>query len=210
MDDGPRDVETALKIINLLKRQGIEKIYATPHYYLYKETIQSFLSRRSESYALISDPESAQLPKIQLGAEVHLERGLDELNNISELCIDDTKYILFELPSSQFKPWMIETIRNITYKFSIIPVIAHFERYINLYSKNDLFEFTSFDEIVYQFNYDALYISEAVNLIQKLLNSNKSVVFGSDSHNITDRAPRFDTAMQMLTKKFKVYMQMQK
>ena len=158
MDDGSQSVEMSLQMLQKLRLQNVGKVIATPHYYPYKEDVASFLKRREVSHKSLSERMvSSKLPEIELGAEVHLSRGLSK-ENLSGLCTESGT-ILLELPFRSFKTWMMEEIENITYQFSVTPIIAHIERYLPLYQKEDFQRLLSFEEAVWQINNCLLYTS---------------------------------------------------
>lgn len=81
MDDGSQSVEMSLQMLQKLRLQNVGKVIATPHYYPYKEDVASFLKRREVSHKSLSERMvSSKLPEIELGAEVHLSRGLSKEN----------------------------------------------------------------------------------------------------------------------------------
>ena len=49
VDDGARDTEMAVQMLEMLSSQGVDKVVSTSHYYKFSEDIQSFLTCRDES-----------------------------------------------------------------------------------------------------------------------------------------------------------------
>ena len=199
MDDGSQSVEMSLQMLQKLRLQKVGKVIATPHYYPYKEDVASFLKRREVSHKSLSERMiSSKLPEIELGAEVHLSRGLSK-ENLSGLCTESGT-ILLELPFRSFKTWMMEEIENITYQFSVTPIIAHIERYLPLYQKEDFQRLLSFEEAVWQINNSAFLHLKSRSFVRKLIRQGHRVVLGSDAHNLSDRAPDFDQVEKYLKK----------
>ncbi|MEG2597338.1 MAG: CpsB/CapC family capsule biosynthesis tyrosine phosphatase [Oscillospiraceae bacterium] len=197
MDDGAKDTNTAVKIIQKLKQQGVGRIVATPHFYLHTEEISSFLQRREEAYQkLMETPEASSFPAIVLGAEVSIEKDLAK-QNISPLCTEGGT-ILLELPRAPFKPWMIEEVENIAYGFSVTPILAHIDRYLTWYQKKDFERVLSFEEAVFQVNIDAFLHFRSRHFLKRMAAHGRPMVLGSDAHDLTDRAPNFDRAKQYL------------
>lgn len=199
MDDGAQSVEMSVLMLQRLRLQNVGKVIATPHYYPYKEDVASFMQRREVSHkCLLEHIVSPNLPEIELGAEVHLTRGLSK-ENLSGLCTE-SGIILLELPFSSFKTWMLEEIENITYQFSVTPIIAHIERYLPLYQKEDFQRLLSFEEAVWQVNNSAFSHLKTKFFVQKLIRQGYRIVLGSDAHNLSDRAPNFDRVQKYLKK----------
>ncbi len=200
MDDGSRSVEMSVQMLKKLQLQNVNKVMATPHYYPHKEDVASFLNRREVSYnaLLQAIADDANLPEVELGAEVYLCKGLSR-ENLSGLCTESGT-ILLELPFSSFKSWMLDEIENITYQFSVVPVIAHIERYLPFYHKEDFERLFSFEEAVWQINNSAFSHLKTKLFVQKLLHQGYQVVLGSDAHNLSNRAPNFDQVQKYLKK----------
>lgn len=195
IDDGAKDVEMSMKMIEILKTQGIERVIATPHFYLHKQkSVSDFLRKRDNALKKI---DSSPL-EIVTGAEVAIEHGLSEVKDIEKLAITGTNLILLEFPYSHFAEWMIEEIHNVTYEHNLKPIIAHVHRYISYYNKSDMEQILKIDAI-FQVNNEALRIFKEKRLMKKLLKNDFPVVFGSDCHNLSSRKPNFD----LLFKKIK-------
>lgn len=199
MDDGAQSVEMSVRMLQKLQMQNVGKVIATSHYYPHKEDVASFLQRREASHkCLLQHMESSNLPEVELGAEVYLCKGLCR-ENLSGLCTE-SGLILLELPHSSFKPWMLEEIENITYQFGVTPVIAHIERYLPLYQKEDFERLFSFEEAAWQVNNAAFLHWKTRAFVGKLIRRGYPVVLGSDAHNLSDRAPNFDRIQKYLKK----------
>ena len=55
VDDGSRSLEQSLAMLNELKKQGVKKLVATPHFYANDESVESFLERRNRVYAELKE-----------------------------------------------------------------------------------------------------------------------------------------------------------
>ena len=53
IDDGSPDVDTSLKMIGMLKKQGASAIVLTPHYYSDSISYEDFVKRRDDSFELL-------------------------------------------------------------------------------------------------------------------------------------------------------------
>ena len=182
IDDGSDSIKTSLKMIKMMKQQGIGIIVATPHFYMHREaSLDSYLVKRQNAYEklMASDP---AVKDIHIGAEVAIEKGISVLGKLEKLCISGTRLILLEPPFTQYNSWIVEEIDEIANSRRLIPIIAHVHRYMGVYSKSDLKSLMSVDA-VFQIN------AEAFN---KLISSGRDFVFGSDAHNLDDRKPNFD------------------
>ena len=153
IDDGSDSIKTSLKMIKMMKQQGIGIIVATPHFYMHREaSLDSYLVKRQNAYEklMASDP---AVKDIHIGAEVAIEKGISVLGELEKLCISGTRLILLEPPFTQYNSWIVEEIDEIANSRRLIPIIAHVHRYMGVYSKSDLNSLMSVDA-VFQINAD--------------------------------------------------------
>ena len=186
-DDGAKDVETSLKMLEMLKTQGVEQVIATPHFYAHREkSVKHFLEKRQCAFEKINN--YSPLP-ILLGAEIAIEHNISEVKDIEKLAIQGTKLILLELPYCEYRDWMSEEIYNISAEYGLKVILAHIHRYLEHYSKNQILHILSTDA-VFQINNEALGIFRERRFVKALIN--QDYVFGSDCHNIAERKPNWD------------------
>ncbi len=204
MDDGAKDLSTAVRMISLLKEQGVETIIATSHYIPHRESPTAFAERRLRAYeALQQALDSCQMPRILLGAEIYLEKGVAE-RDLSALTIEGTNAILLELPRERYQEWILREIEDIIYSMKVTPIMAHIERYAPHYRRSELEEILSIDGVVLQMNTAAFGERGEMKLAQQLDQLGLPLVFGSDAHNLADRAPRWDLLTEKISKKPKL------
>ncbi len=205
IDDGAPRADVSVEMIARLQRQGVERIVLTPHYYAAKESIASFLDRRAQAYQiLMARPEAASFPPMRLGAEVRLERNTSSWENLRELCIEGTEYILIELPYLRYDKWMLQEVENLTYAHRVMPILAHLDRYVlaGLMTQEEARRVCEFPEGTVQLNASISSSLRGKRLLHRLVRGGYPVVFGSDAHNLTDRAPHFDRLIEMLGKRY--------
>ncbi|MBR2568614.1 CpsB/CapC family capsule biosynthesis tyrosine phosphatase [Ruminococcus sp.] len=197
IDDGAKDAETSLAMIEMMKEQGIERIAATPHFYAHREkSVADFMKKRQAAFDKIRD--KAAVSDIRLGAEVSIEHGISELPDIEKLAIEGTRMILLELPYRAYAKWMSEEIYNIGAEYKLKVILAHVHRYLEYYSKAELEEILSSNSVM-QINNEAFSGWKEKRLAKKVIASGKEFVFGSDAHNLGERRPNWD----MLKKRVK-------
>ncbi|MEG0229118.1 MAG: CpsB/CapC family capsule biosynthesis tyrosine phosphatase, partial [Oscillospiraceae bacterium] len=144
MDDGAKDVETSEKMLEMLFEQGVDAVVLTPHYYMSKESAESFLKRREKSFLELKKSNFNRI-KYVLGAEVYLEKHISKIEYMEKLCFGSSKYILIEMPYSPIKDWMLKELDDIYYNLQLIPIFAHLDRYIKIYTKNDYKNLLQYD-----------------------------------------------------------------
>lgn len=128
LDHGSDGLETTKKQLQMAKKAGLYSIVATSHFYPQRESVSEFLNRREEAWSQLQ----TILPQFQitvlLGAEVLLCSGMDRMENLEKLCIQDTKVLLLEMPYEEWSHDLIETVWNIKRQGYRV-VMAHIERY---------------------------------------------------------------------------------
>lgn len=185
--DDDSSAKTSLKMMEKLQEQGIERIIATPHFYAYREkSVHDFIEKRDSAFREIGSPEN-----IYLGAEVAIEQGISELTNIEELAIQGTDLILLEFPYMGYHSWMEEEIYNIYVTYKLKPVIAHIHRYLNLFSRKQMEHILKI-KAIFQVNNEAFDDFNQKCFVKKLMREGYSVIFGSDSHNLSERKPNWN------------------
>lgn len=128
-DHGSDGMTTSLSQVALAQEAGVDVLAATPHFYPMQDSIDGFLRRREACYAALQAQLPAKSPKILLGAEVQLCRGLENLEQLPELCYEGTNVLLLELPPV-FQPKLYErTLEALLYERGLTVLLAHIDRY---------------------------------------------------------------------------------
>lgn len=200
MDDGARSPEMGAAMLQELGRQGVKTVFATSHYTPHRESPASFVARRDRAAELLRTAVFPGSPPVRLGAEIYLERELPE-QGLEMLCLEGTGLILLEMPRQPYKPWMLEKIQNIAYAMQVTPVIAHVDRYLSWYSREDYAQLFSFSDCLLQINMEALTDRAARKFVLRLAKEGYALLPGSDTHNMETRRPNFDEAIAVLAKK---------
>lgn len=192
IDDGSWNPDMSLRMAARMEKQGVTKLVATPHFYAHREkSVARFLEKRAESYSYLE----GKLPfgEIHLGAEVAIERGISELPDIEQLAFTGTDLILLELPYRTFQPWMFEEVHNIASGFHLTVILAHVHRYLGDYTPDQIEQMLGLN-VIFQINNEALSLlsGDERHFAKRLLKEEYPVVFGSDAHDNSRRAPNFD------------------
>ena len=189
IDDGARDSEMALEMLEIMKSQGVERVVATPHFYAHREkSVKDFIRKRQAAYEKIR--EVSPLPVI-LGAEVAIERGVSDLEDIRQLAFEGTSVILLELPYGSFKDWMIDEIDSFSADLGLDVMLAHVHRCAHYYNAEEMERILSLN-VIYQMNNEAVARLKGKRMAKHLIKEGLPVAFGSDAHNLTDRRPNWD------------------
>lgn len=199
IDDGARSLRDSCDILNALFAQGVSVVVGTPHFRTHKHDLHDFCQVRRRSYeALRSVIGEENAGRVRIGAEVAVEYGLSGSGDLSALAYEGTNYLLLELPYRQFDGWMLEEITNISYDYFLTPVIAHIDRYTEIYSEDDYASLLSLPDVIFQINNEAFLSKKTRRIVDTLISRELPFVLGSDSHNMTARRPNFDLPVSYL------------
>ncbi len=125
--------EISVKLLNAMRSAGVQNIVLTPHFYpQYNRGVEDFLARRDHHIALLKKSmEDAGVSGIELfsAAEVLLCPGLEEMDGLEKLCIQNTKTILIEMPDLPWSDSLFDSLRKIKNKLGLDVIIAHIDRY---------------------------------------------------------------------------------
>ena len=199
IDDGARDVETALALLDMEKAQGVDRIVFTPHFRCDDVSLDEFLEKREAAWSSLM----AALPEnlkssfdFKLGAEVYFSPTLSRVD-FSKLCFTDTSYMLVELPfTSGVRPAFLDEILYDISSEGITPIIAHVERYP--YILSDLTKIYDWVMAGYLVQTNAKTVVEGDKMIKKLISWGLVQVVSSDAHSLHRRPPMMAEAFDKL------------
>lgn len=201
IDDGAKDVQNSLCMLNEAKKQGVEVCVATSHCTLHCENaVESFLQKRNTAYdELKKETKGADIPKILLGAEVYLDNDISKYPDINKLCIEGTNYMLVEfgrgVPTHNHPEWLY----NLNLK-GIIPIIAHIDRYVQ---RSELIDSFGGINLIYQVNNECVLSMYGRKFFKKLMDY--TVVMGSDMHNTDTRPCDMKKGYDIVSKKLPMF-----
>ena len=187
VDHGSASLEMSVEMLKTAKKAGVATIVATPHFYKHKMDLEDFLSRRNESYTLLTNylAENNSLGiQIIPAAEVALESNLLSVD-LKKLAIGGTNHILIEMPMyGRWHSWMFDMLFEIESKFSLSVILAHIDRY----SKENVDKLLDLDFIC-QMNAEAFVTGSFFDKRRMRALCSKGYVhlIGSDAHGTKER-----------------------
>lgn len=202
MDDGCKTAEESIQVLRQAKEQGVQVMFATPHYYPV-ESVEDFLQRRTAAVerlkqAMGSSPEEV-FPTICLGAEVALRPGLSNDPMLEKLCLGGTRYLLAELPWGGWGSEILRELRNISAICGITPIMAHLERYVSMAGWRAVAQVLE-QEVLVQVNAGSFLRFADRQAVKKILRYGGIHLLGADCHNLTTRRPNMDLAAAYMEK----------
>jgi protein-tyrosine phosphatase len=192
MDHGCDDVAMSIKQLKMAEKQKIDVIIATSHFYPHLESVEDFLKRRMDAWDSLVAARSDVLPAIRLGAEVLLCNNIDKMPGIEELCIENSKVLLVEMPFVRhWETNLIETVVRLQEEKGLQVILAHGERY-------PVKEMEKLLDKGFQIQ---LNVASAVHLfpshfINNCIKRNCITAFGSDIHGCHNSYIDFHRAMK--------------
>ena len=100
IDDGSRSVEMSIDMLHEMKKQGIDKVIATPHFYPMSNSPERFLTNRQRAYEQLMEAVDEDCPVIVLGAEVMYFEGISRFDGLRDFRAEGTEILLLEMPLS--------------------------------------------------------------------------------------------------------------
>ncbi len=202
MDDGAEDIETSVELCRDSYMNGCDSLVLTPHFFEYSQ-LEDFIEERDMRITLLREAlEKENIPlEILPGAEVFLSDRVFGADNLDELTINGTKYLLCEMSLNPFDT------RNVTRWFdelidrSYVPVLAHPERYYEFHQNYNLIDELIKRGIIFQVNLDSL-IGENGSLAQDMsidmVRRGIAQIISSDAHDLDYRHTRLIEKLNQL------------
>lgn len=203
MDDGSRNVPESVNLLKMLRKQYVDTVVATPHFYASVESKEAFLQRREQCYHKLMEEISSEgdLPRILLGAEVKYYSGISAREDLRDLCIEGTRLLLLEMPLSEWTEYTIRELNVLACSKGIVVVLAHIERYYSLQNA-DVWDKLRENGILMQVNANFFAGAFTKRKALRLLDEGFVHMIGSDCHGITTRPPVISQAYDFIHKKF--------
>ncbi len=199
IDDGSKSVECSLQMLDTLKADGVSDVVFTPHFYWERRSVDDFLETRDNAAKKIDYPDI----KIHLGAEVQFSELKIDYSSLSKLCIDDTRYILLELPfGDSWSNELFENILTLINSTDVLPIIAHIERYPAAVKNPKNIERLLTSGCLLQVNANTVINAKPRGLVDVLLKNRQIQAIGTDCHNMNSRKPQYKAAIEALTQNY--------
>ena len=203
IDDGSKNVEMSLAMLDSEVRQGVEGVIFTPHFYADMNSPSTFLRRREKALQELEANLNRlpQVPRYISGSEVHYFRGISRADGIESLCIGNSDYILIEMPFRDWQPQFVEEVEEISQVLGLRVIIAHIERYFDQ-DKRLVKRILDNPDFLIQCNAE-YFIERSQKNALSFMKTGRIDLLGSDSHNLDSRRPNLAEAVQIMKKKDK-------
>ena len=184
VDDGAKDLDESLKIIDKLKQIGFKKIIGTPHTYagVYNNTTDSI----EKSYTELIKNNKSNI-KLDFASEYMLDESILEKAEKGSLLTIKKQHVLIEMSYHSAPIDLFQKIFTLKMN-NYIPVLAHPERYRFFH-----YDFDKYLKLkkhgckcqINLFSITGYYGKDVLNTANKLIKNNLVEYLGSDIHNIS-------------------------
>jgi len=204
VDDGARNMDETIEMLNMAVAEGIDVIVATPHCEVGVE--QKDILNQQHIFEKVSEYIVANQIPIQLfcGNEIYYsESVLEMLQNGLASTINGTRYVLLEFPMHAGCQTIERALMNFLYA-GYWPIIAHAERYAVLKNIKKVHELVDVGVYI-QVNASALLGKEGWSVkrfCKQLIRHNLVHVVSTDSHGSQHRRPQIRKCLEYLDAKY--------
>ncbi len=193
VDDGSKNMEMSLDMLQIAYEEGTRNILLTPHYMIGRNRYKSS-DTLDERFAELKEAAAERFPDLSLylGTEILYEEGIVNLLKAGEIrTMNGTRYVLVEFnvrtPFRQIR----EAVRLLS-EARYWPIIAHVERYHSVTKRMDHIEELIDMKALLQMNISSVeggFLNENKRWCRKLLKEGYITFLGTDAHNVDSRAP---------------------
>ncbi len=203
VDDGAKNIDESIKLLENMHSQGITDVLATPHFYPQIDTLDDFLEKIDKNFeTLKKECQNKKLPNIYKGSEVFYYSGISKATGLEKLTLNHSNYILIEPNFTQLGLGFQKELLYLRDNLKITPIIAHIERYRKEKGYKKLLKFVKENNILTQVNASSFLSFRHFFAIRKLVKLDIISFIGTDTHSITHRPPQLNEALVQIEKKF--------
>lgn len=202
IDDGPRDMDEAMRMVEIMYGDGIRGAIATSHYnhiidFKPTETYErSLKALRGEIAKLYPDF------RLYAGAEFRVRENYLEIidSDASKVVLNGTQYILIELQDDVSRKKVLDIVYEIRLR-GYIPIIAHVERYEMIYGDEYFLSQVREEGACVQLSARAIAERpKGYRKLKKLLKRGYIDFIASDGHSDIKRKPLLGKAYEEVSK----------
>lgn len=203
VDDGSKDIETSIKMLEIAEADGIKTIAATPHYLRgrYEAPYETVLKMVN----LLQNEARNRGLKIEIipGQEILIDNNtIKDYKEKKIGCINKTKYMLVELPMDKIPDYALDMIYELRL-LNIKPILAHPERYEYIINNISTINEFANEGCLFQINTGSItgiFGNKVQKTAEKLIKHRFCNFIASDSHSINRRRPGFKAALDIIQK----------
>ena len=206
VDDGASNLDMSMAMLAMAKEEGIQTIFATPHYGSCSCIMTSF-DDVEQQYSKLKEKAGALFPDMRIfrGNEIYYEDDCIEnwIEQGKACSMEHSKYILLEFnhycPSSKIEHALLSVLEKDWW-----PILAHTERYPQFHGNLAAIERLCKSGVYLQINAYSLEEEKnsSIKNCARQLSENELVHFiGSDAHRDYHRPPSMRSGVDFLYEK---------
>lgn len=209
IDDGSKNIETSIAMLEKSADYGVDVMMATPHFYADRNRIESFLEKRTKAYDALKAEINVRMqtgtlgtiPEIRLGAEVAYFDGISKAEQIGELTYEGTNILLIELPFGDWDSGVVREIDKLIHNRGFQVILAHLERFLVYKGNKQYIEELKEMPLYVQVNAESLTDWHQKRKLLKMFDCGEAHLLGSDCHGMHHRVPNLDLGRGVVLKK---------
>lgn len=200
VDDGSESMEETKEMLSEMIKQGVDRVFATPHFYADNEDPEEFLERRNKAFEKVTEKvandETLKACKVIAGAEVRYFNGIGMTDEVDELLLGDTNCMLLEMPDKRFSQNIIDDLINLRQR-RIHPIIAHLNRY-NEFNDDEFIYFCNMQAMPIQLNTECIIDRSQRRRALELIAEGSVQFLATDCHGLRHRRPNLKEALDIV------------
>ena len=200
IDDGSQRTADSVEMLRRLQQQGVDIVALTPHFYADHTSVEKFLQKRQAAFERLCGVLTDEAPRLLLGAEVLYYPGISHLDGLSELCLEGTDVLLLEMPFSHWSEYAVREVCEMAVSGEITVLLAHIERYL-AFQKKAVWNRLAENGVYMQCNAEFFLAPVLRQRAIQMLRQDRIHVLGTDTHNLTTRAPHMDAAVTYIERR---------
>ena len=200
VDDGSHSVDESIEMIRMEMSQGVDVICLTPHFLAQEQYPKQFLQKRDQAMDFLQERLKQEGIDIQLvsGAEVMYCPGMSRWEQLPQLALGETKYILIEFPGDRLTDSILHEIESIYTERGLIPILVHIERYLQPMRMKEQMRQLEGLPCLLQINASYIIDRHTRKTALNFLKQGRVQLIGSDCHSSTWRKPTMGQVFDIL------------
>lgn len=203
VDDGSKSMEETERMLDIIEKDGIRDVIATPHFYRgYYQKTRCEIDKLVEEVNNLLKKRKSHI-KLHSGQEIFIDnKTLEEYESGNIGTLAGTDYMLAEFPMTTLPKDGFEIIYELKIK-GVKPIMAHPERYRYIIEKPDLANRFLDEGCLLQINSGSIlgrFGSSVKRTAQLLVKNGVCSFIGSDAHSTEKRPPGLSEAMEAVSK----------
>lgn len=209
VDDGAKNLETALDLLKKEYEDGVRHIICTPHYRA--GMFEPDMEKVHRNFDLLKKEAVKQIGKmeLQLGCEFHSNMDMiDMLKAGKRPTMGKSKVVLLEFSGADTFLYMRERTHALL-EAGYQPIIAHAERFPVLRKNIQNLEQLTLEGAMIQINAESIIKEKGIfsdKFCSKAIDQGLVSFVASDAHDMSQRRPRMQEASEILQKRHGVRM----